>query len=170
MTATPATVFNDIMTTITGNVGGAVDGKVPSYLDDKERVQVGTLTLASQTNGTVIGIARIPIYALFLGISILPSVSLGSSTVAFGDAGSGNSAIYGAAATDTSTSTPLVFAVPATYGVQITTGYDCVSGLAVTPLAPGAGGALYEDIIMTIGAANFPASGTLKTIVRYMIT
>ena len=170
MAVTPATAYFDNMGSLMGNLSPAVQ-VLPgvNVVSGKERAFISSLTLAAQTSGTVLGVARLPLLAALLGITVITDTSLGSSTIKFGDAASGNSAIYGAAATLTATDTPTVFAKTATYGVPITSGYDCVTG-ALTSAANNSGyGGAYEDIIMTIGAATMPASGNLRVIVKYAI-
>ncbi len=171
MVDTPATLFSDLMTNTTGNAGGNVQTLNNVNLSGgKERIQVAKIGLAAQVNGSIFGICRLPLGSTLLGITVITDTSLGSSTIKFGDAHSGNSALYGAAATLTSTNTPTAFATAATYGVPITTGYDCQDGHATTydvGGSPGGGG--YEDIIMTVGAADLPGTGTLRVIVRYML-
>lgn len=165
---TPATVWGVQMTLLTGNLGGAVQSLPQGNLVGARRREfVETLTLASQVSGTVIAVARVPLNSVFMGIEVTTDTSLGSSTIAFGDAHSGNSAIYGAAATLTATNTPTVFTKTAVHGVEIKTGYD--SSGPVTGYAASAGfGGAYEDIIMTIGAATMPSSGTLRIVTRWL--
>lgn len=169
MAATPATIWGVNMTLLTGNTGGAIENLPNNQVGSKERVFVEKLALATQTTGSIIGVARIPLFAVMLGITVLTDTSLGSSTIKFGNAGNGNSAIYGAAATVTSTLAANFFAAIGTYGQQITTGFDSVSGNAVTFTGPGSGGGLYEEIIMTTAVANLPASGTMFIVTRYAI-
>lgn len=170
MTVSIATIFNDLMTNITNNQNGALQVLNAVTLEGgRERCIIGSLTLAAQASGSVIGIARVPLFAALIGITAITDTSLGSSTIEFGDPGSGNAAIYGAAATLTATNTPTVFALTSTYGVPITTGYDCLTGNATGYQNDSGAGGAYEDIILTIGAANFPASGNFRTIVRYVI-
>lgn len=161
MTAAPATAWTPPMTLLTGNTGGAVESLPHVTVQGaKERLQIGTIALASQIAGTVIGVARVPLGAAIVGITAITDTSLGSSTIAFGDAGSGNTAIYGAAAVLTSTNTPTTFAKAATYGVEITAGFDSVSGAANTS---------YEDVTLTVATATMPSSGNLTIVVRYVL-
>lgn len=167
-----ATVFTDNMALLTGNTGGALQS-LPgtNVFNGKTQSQWGRLTLASQTSGTVIGIARVPLYASLVAIDAITDTSLGSSTIEFGDTNS--QALYAAAATLTATQTltrmgPLL----AYFGVPLTSGYDSVTGNLVTPFMPqlvGQGGADYEDIVMTVGAATMPSSGILVVRVSYQI-
>jgi hypothetical protein len=170
MVATPATLFATPMSQIVANLGGAVQS-LPNanQVYGRQRTFVSILTLASQANGSVIGLARIPLLASLIGIQIVSSVSLGSSTIALGDAGSGNSAIYLAAQTFTSVNTPTRVGNAATHGQPITVGYDCVTGLVTQYQSSSGFGAGYEDIILTVGAANLPASGTLNINFEFML-
>lgn len=171
--ANPATYFADNMSTLTGNLGGAVQ-TLPrvNLVTGKIRVFFSRLVLASQTYAAAnaIGVARIPLGCSLSSITLNTDTSLSTSTLSFGDAGSGDAAIYGAAATLTATNTPTAVNIPvATWGVSIDSGFDCVSGLATGYATGGNGGANYQDIIATIGTANLPASGNLVFRVEYVI-
>lgn len=170
MAATPATAFSDIMTQLTGNVGGALQA-LPNVNVNTGRTRGiwSTITLAAQISGTVFGMARIPLFATLTRIMYLSSVSLGATTIALGNAGNANSAIYAAAATFTTANTPSLVGLAATMGAPITSGFDCVSGLATGYTVGGNAGALYEDIIMTTGAASLPGAGTFRIFFEYMI-
>lgn len=169
MSIAPATVFGASMTKLTGNTGGAVQSLIESYINGKERVFIETFTLGSQVSGTVIAVARIPVPFTFLGISLCTDTSLGSSTIAFGNAASGNSAKYAAAATFTTTNTPTGVGLLAVYGVPVLSGIDCLTGLPTTYGNAGNGGGGYEDITMTVGTATLPSSGTLRVLTRYLL-
>lgn len=172
MSANIATIFTDQMTNLTGNVGGAVQ-----TLDNvnkvgyKERGFVSLLTLASQASGSVIAVARIPVPFVFLGITLVSSVSLGSSTLVFGSPGnfSGSQNFYGISSTLTTASLPQGIAAAATFGQEIDTGYDSTTGLATTYGQSSGFGGQYEDIVMTVGAASLPSSGSLYIAVKYAI-
>lgn len=170
MAITPATAFFDQMSKLVLNIGGAV--QILPHVNTaggKVRTFVNSLTLASQASGVVLGVARIPLPFIFLGIELVTDTSLGSSTIAFGNAANGNSAIYAAAATFTATDTPTPRGKASLYGTEVVSGYDCQTGALTTPQnASGYGGA-YEDIIMTIGAATMPASGNLRVSIWYTI-
>ncbi|WP_271896321.1 hypothetical protein [Candidatus Phyllobacterium onerii] len=99
-----------------------------------------TITLASQASGDTITLARIPVGSYFDGGSMVSTVTLGTSTVAIGVAGT--AAKYKAAAVFTAVDTPTAFGTAAQTGSQ--------TGLTA-----------YEDIILTIGVAALPAAGTL---------
>lgn len=104
------------------------------------RVYRATITLAAQASGDTITLARIPAGAFFVGGEIVSSVSLGSSTVAIGVAGT--AAKYKAAAVFTAVDTPTSFGTASAMGNQ-------------TALVAA------EDVILTIAAAALPGSGTL---------
>lgn len=166
-----ATLFSTQMGQLTGNSGGATQVLPQSVVaGGRQRTFVSNLTLASQTNGTTIGMARLPLYAAIIGVTVVSDTSLGSSTISLGD--SNAAALYLAAQTFTSVNVPTKVGNAATHGVPITSGYDSVTGNLVSPFMPqvaGQGGFLYEDVTMTIGAANFPASGNLVILFEYSI-
>lgn len=163
-----ATVFTDLMTNITNNQQGALQVLNPVNLEGgRLRRIAATWTLNSDPEAEIVGICRLPLGSTLFAIDVLPSVSLGSTTIEFGDANS--AAIYGAAATVTSTSAVTSFVKPGTYGVPITVGYDCLTGLSTVYTNDSGAGGGYEDIIMTTGAAEAPASGTVRIVVSYMI-
>jgi hypothetical protein len=162
MAANPATFWFPPIKQLTLNTSGAVEA-LPTVTQNggRERVAGGTYTMTgSETAGTAIGIARLPIGAMITGITIVTDTSLGSSTIALGDSGSGNSAIYAAAATYTSTNSPTRVGKATAHMAPITTGYDCVSGLVNYS---------YEDVIATVAAATLPSSGNLTIIIEYTI-
>lgn len=174
MAATPATAFFANMAVITGNAGGPIEQLLgANVVHGRRRSFMDSLTLASQPSGTIFGVARIPLYASLLGITLITDTSLGAATIEFGDAGNGNAALFAGALTLTSLDTPTRIGKASALGVPITEGYDCVTGVLLSPFTPQAGGAqggfCYEDIIMTTGTAALPSSGTLKAIVDYMI-
>jgi hypothetical protein len=154
-----ATIFAPEMTALTGNTGGAVQS-LPNVtkVGARERVFVTTLVLATQVSTSVIGMARLPLGAIITGITLVTDTSLGSSTIALGDTNS--AALYMAAQTLTSTNTPTRVGLASAHGAPITAGFDCVSGLANKS---------YEDIVLTIAVANFPASGNLTLIIEYAL-
>lgn len=161
MAATPATAFFDQMLTLTNNTGGAIQS-LPgvNLVGGRRRGFISSLVLNSQAAATVIGVARIPLQAVITDITLLTDTSLSTATIALGDAGNGNSAIYAAAATLTSTNTPTKVGKTAVLGVPVIAGFDCVSGLASSS---------YEDIILTTAVAALPASGILRIFVEYQI-
>jgi hypothetical protein len=168
---TPATAWSDIMTKLVNNQGGQVES-LPEVrlLGGKVCQQVSTITLAAQASGTVIHVARIPKGSVIRSIDVITDTSLGSTTVKFGDAHSGNSAIYGAAATLTATDTLTRFGPPtATFGVPIDTCYDYAGNGPLTAQLPSPYGAgQFEDVLMITGAATAPASGTVKVAIAYV--
>jgi hypothetical protein len=98
-----------------------------------------TVTLASQASGDTVVLADIPSGFVFAGGEMVSSVSLGSSTVALGNASAAGK--YRAAAVFTAVDTPTPFG-PAT----------AFSGAASTAT---------ERVLLTVGTATLPASGTL---------
>jgi hypothetical protein len=168
---TPATAFSDLMTNLSGNMAGGIQVLNQVNLDGgRVRRKSATFTMAAQASGTVFAVCRLPLFAVIDSIDVITDTSLGSATLAFGDAHNANSAIYGAAATLTALNTNTRFGPPlATCGVQINTGYDYLGKptTATMPQAPAQGGFNFEDIIMTVGAASLPGSGTLRVRVTY---
>ena len=161
---TTASSYSTQMAQLTGNAGGAVQS-LPnvSVNGARERVAVGNLTLASQASGSVIGMVRLPLFAVITGITLITDTSLGSATIALGDTNS--SAAYMAAQTLTTTNTPQRVGLAATHGAPIATGYDCTTGASTA--APGGG--QYEDIVLTTAVASLPASGNFVVIVEYTL-
>jgi hypothetical protein len=163
-----ATAFTDNMTLLTNNSGGAVQ-QLPftNVIGGRGRGQFGRIALAAQASGTVIHIARIPLSACLASIWAKTDTSLGTATISFGDVN--NQVLYGAAATLTTVNGRTDFLPASQFGVPILTGWDAVTGNQCTYAQPGQGGANYEDIVMTTGAAGLPASGNLVTYVEYQI-
>lgn len=171
---TPATAWSDIMAKLQGNQAGGLEALPDVTLfEARVRQQVSSITLAAQVSGTVIWVGRVPLGAAIKSIEVTTDTSLGASTLAFGDAHNANSAIYGVAATYTTTNAMTRAGPPtAMAGVEIATGYDYLGtlvnrGMPQTP-SP-AGGAGFEDIIMTVGAATMPASGNLRIVITYTV-
>lgn len=160
MAITPATAFSPPMLLLTSNLSGVVEA-LPnvSLFGARVRSQVAVITYAAQVAGTVIGIARLPLGAVFLGALLVADTSSGSTTIALGNAANGNSAKYAAAAALTATDTPTWRGKTAVTGVAITSGIECLAGAAAS----------YEDIIMTFAAATAPASGILTVTIFYQI-
>ncbi|MEK0416825.1 MAG: hypothetical protein RI949_831 [Pseudomonadota bacterium] len=100
-----------------------------------------TITLASQTTSDTILLGLLPAGSTFLYGVLNSTVSLGTSTLAVGIAGTTGK--YRAAATFTATDTPTLFGTAATAG-------------ATDPALSAD-----ESVIATIATANLPASGTL---------
>ena len=135
--------------------GQLIDGV---FAGARERVFIANLALASQASGSVIAMARLPVGAVIAGLALITDTSLGSATIALGDANS--AAAYAAAQTLTSVNTPTRIGLAATHGATITTGYDCQTGAA---------NYAYEDILLTTAVAALPASGNLVAIIEYAI-
>lgn len=158
MAITPATAWTPQMTKLVGNTGGAVESLPDvTLIGARVRAQQAVIPLASQTAGTVTHIARLPLGAAIIGIVFNTDTSLGSTTVALGNAGDGNSAIYTAAATLTSTDTPTWRLKQAKQQVQITSGTDYLGASAA-----------FEDVTVTMAAATAPSSGNLTITVLYV--
>lgn len=157
-----ATAFTPVMTQLTGNTGGALQALPNVTLNGgRQRTSVGVLTLASQASGTTIGMVRIPVSpggTVLVGMTLVTDTSLGSATISLGN--SNTAAQYMAAQTFTSTNTPTRVGKAVVHGVGITSGYDCVTGLA---------SAVYEDIVLVTATASLPSSGTLALLVEYVI-
>jgi hypothetical protein len=156
------------MAQLTGNTGGAVQAlPAVTVAGGRKRVFVANFAFAAQAAGSVIAMARLPLFAALTDITVITDTSTGSATLAFGDANT--AALYGAAQVYTTINSSYQIGLAATIGAPITTGYDALSGRAVSFASPGEGGALYEDILMTTGAAALPASGNLTVIFEYVI-
>lgn len=132
---------NELANTTTGLSTSVPVGYKPaaSRIGARTKTFVATVALASQTTSDTIKLFTLPTGATFIKGWINISATLGSSTVAIGN--SGTAGKYRAAATATSTDTPLDFGVTA--------------AVAAAPLAAE------EDVIVTIATANLPASGTM---------
>lgn len=115
----------------------------PGLVDGTPRVFVEEVTLASQAIADTIEVARLPKGAVPLYGVIVSSVSLATATVAVGIVGTPGK--YRAAAT-------LAVTTPNVFGV-----------------ADGVGQAVgaEETVILTVGAAALPASGTLRVMLVY---
>lgn len=150
-----ATVFSDIMTSLTGNSGGGVQVLPPSYLVyGKRRTLTALITLAAQVAGTVIAVARLPLPSVITDITLLTDTSLGSSTIALGDANSAN--FLSAAATFTATDTPTWKGKAAVLGQELALATDYLGNIGK-----------YEDLILTIATAALPASGNFTVMTFY---
>lgn len=170
MAATPATLNFVEMAKIVGNLGGAVESKPNAdKVWGRERVFAATLVLNSQASGSVFGVARLPLPFVLTGITLITDTSLGSTTIKLGNAGNGNSALYLAAQTFTSTNTPTRVGLTSTHASEITSGFDSVTGLATGYASSSGFGGQYEDIIMTTATANLPASGNFAIIFEFAI-
>ena len=164
-----ATAFFDQMTQITGNAGGAI-ASLPNVNVNggRQRSTCANLVLAAQASGTTFGVSRLPLFAVFLGITAVTDTSLGTTTIAFGDTNS--SAIYGPATTLTTINAKAFFAPAATFGQPITSGFDCQTGSGTGyAVGGGAGGGLYEDITMLTAVAALPGAGNLRVVTDFML-
>jgi len=164
-----ATSYGVNMAKLVANAGGQLQ-QLPevSYVGGKLRVFNETVVYAGQASGASIAVARLPVPFVLQHIQLLADTSSGSATIALGNAGAGNSAIYAAAAAFTALNTPTLIGLAAKCGVLITSGVDS-QGIALGPNAPGQGGGNYEDIILTTGAAALPGAGNLKLAFFYTI-
>lgn len=155
-----ATTFTAEMTSLTGNAGGALQS-LPDVTKVGGRVRSfrGQITLAAQASGSTIGIARLPMGASILGIWVCTDTSLSTAAVSVGD--SNTATRFAPANTLTATNTPTRWGNAATMGVQITSGYDCVTGSATT-----AGS--YFDVVFVTSVASLPGSGTLSFVIEYV--
>ena len=99
-----------------------------------------TVNLAAQTTSDTLLLGNLPAGATFAFGVLNSTVSLGSSTLAIGI--TGTTGKYRAAAAVTTTDVPQLFGTAATVG-------------AASPLSAE------EQVIVTIGTASLPASGTL---------
>ena len=157
-----ATVFGASMAQITGNAGGAVQAYPAANLVlGKVRSFAERITLAAQTAGTIIGVARIRVPFVLLSVFYQTDTSLGSTTIALGNANTTAQYVAAQALTTTNQKVAPTGLVTANFATQINTGYDCTTGNQVTPQAPGQGGGGYEDFVITTAAATAPASGSL---------
>lgn len=132
---------NELAGTSTGTTTAAAAGYKPAAtrIGARTKAFAATVTLASQTTSDTIKLFTLPTGATFIKGWVNISATLGSSTIAIGN--SGSTGKYRAAATATSTDTPLDFGVTA--------------AVAASPLSAE------EDVIITIATANLPSSGTL---------
>src|SRR5262245_31936282 len=104
------------------------------------------IVLAGQTTADTIQVAKLPRGARVLYGILVSTVSLGSSTIAIGV--SGTAGKYRAATAFASADTPTLFGVASSVG---------------EPLANE------ETVIITIGAATLPGSGTLRVMMVYTV-
>jgi hypothetical protein len=126
---------------------GTVPAATPSgiYVGSKRRSHVEIFTMAAQASGSRLYLGTLPIGAIFSGMVLTASATLGTTTVSVGSAAS--PAKYKAAAVFTAVDTPTIYATAA--------------GLAQAPLtAP-------EDVWMTTAAAALPGAGTMVVELLY---
>lgn len=98
-----------------------------------------SITLASQASADTVVLANIPAGYCFAGGEITASVSLGTATVAVGNSGAAGK--YRAAAVNTAVDTPTPFGTAVSLAGQPSTAS--------------------EQVLLTVGTAALPASGTL---------
>ncbi len=154
-----ASYFSPVMAQLTGNQGGNVESLPAVTVNGgRQRSSVGVITLTGQPSGAIIGVARLPLGAALLGVTLTASVSLGSATVAVGDVNNG--AVYAGATALTAPNTPTKVGNASALGVPISPGYDCTTGAL---------SASYEDVVLTVGAAALPVGGTLNVLIDYAI-
>lgn len=110
------------------------------------RMQLEKITMAAQASADTIRVARLPNKCVPIQFGLNPSATLGSSTVAIGNATTAGK--YRAAATLTVADAWSFSAVNAAVGEELTAD---------------------EDVLLTIGAAALPGSGTLRHVAQYMI-
>jgi hypothetical protein len=143
------------MAMILANTGGNVQQLPNQMVGAKQHSWTERFTLAAQASGVNIPVARIPYGSILLDLVVTASVSLGTSTVAFGDMN--NTARFKAAAVFTTPDVPTSTLNTASVGAPLTTCYD-VNAVAST---------VYEDVVMTVGAAALPGAGTLCVTIYY---
>ncbi|WP_374656120.1 hypothetical protein [Dongia sp.] len=123
-----------------------VDLPMAGDIHGRVRVFNEKVVLAAQLTSDIIEVARLPKGARVLYGILGSTVSLGSSTLAIGIAGTAGK--YRAAAVFTAVDTPTLFTPAAVAGEAL---------------------AAEEIVILTIGAAALPASGTLRVMLFYTL-
>jgi hypothetical protein len=98
-----------------------------------------SITLNSQASGDTVVLANVPAGQCFAGGELVSSVSLSTATVAIGNATTAGK--YRAAAVFTATDTPTPFGTAAAFAADPSTAQ--------------------EQVILTVGTAALPSSGTL---------
>lgn len=116
----------------------------PGFVDGTVRAFTETVTYASQAASDTIEVARLPKGAVVVGIQFCADTSSGTATLSMGT--SGSPAKYRAAATFTATDTPTLVGKAAALNTAL---------------------AAEETVILTVGTAALPASGTLQVTVLY---
>lgn len=132
-----ATLYSAEMTGVDSNP--MTKPAAPNGYFAREKRFRATIPLASQATTDTVVLADIPAGMVFAGGYLTTDTSLGTATIAVGI--SGTTAKYKAAATFTATDTPTAFGM--------------ASAISMSPLAAS------ERIILTIGTAALPSSGTL---------
>lgn len=116
----------------------------PGFVDGSIRVFAETVTYAAQAVSDTIEVGRLPKGAILLYGVLTTSVSTATATLAVGV--SGTAGKYKAAAALTATDTPTPFGVATALSKALTA---------------------QETIIVTVGTAALPASGTLQVTLVY---
>src|SRR4029077_12224231 len=143
------------MAMILANTGGGLQTLPAQVVGAKPHLWTERITLASQASGVNIPVARVPYGSALIDIVVTGSVSLGPSTLAFGDMN--NTARFSAAAVNTGVDAATSKLNAASAGLPLTTCYDY----------PAVANNAYEAVIMTVAAAALPASGTLVVTIYY---
>lgn len=108
------------------------------------------ITLAAQASGSVFRLWKARAGLFWLGGQVITDTSLGSTTIAIGNATTAG--LYRAAAVQTATGAPSGY-------------FDGAAGYLVNPPVALAAP---EEVLLTTAAAALPASGTLMITGRYM--
>ncbi len=116
----------------------------PGFVDGTVRCFNETVTYASQGIADTIEVGRLPKGAVVRGIQLCADTSSGTATISVGT--SASPAKYRAAAVFTATDTPTLFGKAAALNVAL---------------------AAEETVILTVGTAALPASGTLQVNLIY---
>ena len=142
---------------LVNNAGGLIQSLPDERVGGKLRIWVERITLAQQTIGDQIQIARLPFGAVPLDIWMETTATLGAApTVAIGD--KNNVSRFSAAGTFTSADARTSKINSTSVGVPLTTAYDNA----------GVSNTNYEDVLLTIGVSSLPAAGTLTTVIEYL--
>lgn len=164
-----AATYSDIATKIVNNAGGSIQQLTDvNVKGGKERVDVATITMASQASGSLIMLTRVPLFSSPLGWTLIADAAL-ATTIGLSIGNANDGSLYAASGSLLTAQSPTTVGRTSTFGVPITAGYDATTGNAVTAYAPGQGGALYDDICLRVNGAALPSSGTLKVLTKYMI-
>jgi|SRR5882672_10311645 len=138
--------------------GGAASPPPANLTQGQRRCFCEAVNLTGQAVGDRIGVARLPVNAVFLGIEITTPVDLGAATLAFGDYA--NDGWFAAAAPVGAIDTPVRRGNAAVMGVPIVIGYDSDDGSTDKG---------YEDIVMVVGGAALPDGNNIKIVTEYAV-
>ncbi len=116
----------------------------PGFVDGSVRTFAETVTYASQGIADTIEVARLPKGAVLIKGQLCADTSSGTATISVGT--SASPAKYRAAAVFTATDTPTAFGKAAALNTAL---------------------ASEETVILTVGTAALPASGTLQVTLTY---